>query len=190
MAKSIRAAVHRHITPKPCHGVVTDAARDQMLERRAQITDLDHLWRSGRCVSGVHRRAPCVAAIIDRATGVRSNAEGLRRHPVGANAIRYHRTARRQDTPVLAPQPPPATITRRARDPGRWERVDSVQRTGTVPSPTLPNHREELTLEGHQPCSRRSLARSTSSLLKLCFVAPPVGFEPTTHGLGNRCSIP
>ena len=22
------------------------------------------------------------------------------------------------------------------------------------------------------------------------FLAPPVGFEPTTHGLGNRCSIP
>ena len=31
---------------------------------------------------------------------------------------------------------------------------------------------------------------SASALVKLDFLAPPVGFEPTTHGLGNRCSIP
>jgi hypothetical protein len=33
-------------------------------------------------------------------------------------------------------------------------------------------------------------SRAASKPLTSDFVVPPAGFEPATHGLGNRCSIP
>ena len=74
----------------------------------------------------------------------------------------------------------------------------------------------ELTLDGTRPCSTTSstLSRTVRHVRRGCDVrpigtnrgfdgrparrrwpdlrnaAPPAGFEPATHGLGNRCSIP
>jgi hypothetical protein len=43
---------------------------------------------------------------------------------------------------------------------------------------------------GIWPCERKIRVTSDFMLDSLANLAPPAGFEPATHGLGNRRSIP
>jgi hypothetical protein len=83
---------------------------------------------------------------------------------------------------------------RAARSASRWERGCDA-RAAPPGSPVLHRRAMEgggwpLPSEGlprcETPCQREESPPPCDSL----GAAPPAGFEPATHGLGNRCSIP
>ena len=95
-------------------------------------------------------------------------------HPAAQQPAAPHRA---RPAPRRHPRPGPGP---RPRRPRAHHRRRTTPRTTTRPQPGLPTTSPTV----------NDVARHLCTVSRDITLVPPAGFEPATHGLGNRCSIP